>query len=170
MYRVASAKEVHGLAAVDGGEVTVARLLDLRRTLTSALAQIDAMVAARPTAPERLDRNGNLVIGNLVIDRVARRVLLEDEDIRLPRIEFELLGYMVLNRGRLVPIDELIAHIWPGPSLPLDPNGALKVHIRWLRERLADRASFRIVNLRGEGYRLDPLDGGGPLAAGAAAS
>lgn len=154
------------MAGVDGAELTMARLLDLRRTLSSALAQVDAMVTARPPARERIDRTGNLVVGNLVIDMAARRVLLDDEDVRLPRTEFELLGYMVLNMGRLVPIDELIAHIWPGPSLPLDPNGALKVHIRWLREKLANQVAFRIVNVRGVGYRLDRLNGEGPLGPG----
>lgn len=130
--------------------MTTAELLDLRRKLSMALAQVDAMVAAQPVERAPVDR-----IGNFTIDGAARRVFVGDQEIRLPRIEFELLSYLVVNVDRLVPVDELIAHIWPGPTRPLNRNGALKVHIRWLRGKLADRPPFRIVNVRGEGYRLE---------------
>lgn len=148
------------MAAVEGGETAMSELLHLRRMLSLALAQVDAMVAARPIAREPIER-----IGAVVIDRAARRVLVNDEEVRLPHIEYELLVYMLVNVGRLLPSDELIMHIWPGRNAPLNPTNALKVHIRWLREKLSDRAPFRIVNVRGEGYRLDPLDNGHSLAA-----
>lgn len=140
--------------------MTIEGLLGLRRTLSSALDQLDAMVEGWPLVRERIAPIGNLVVGNLVIDRMARQVMVEDEEIVLPRIEFELLAYLVLNMGRLVPNDELIDHIWPGPGIPVNPNNALKVHIRWLREKLVDRAPVRIVNRKGVGYRVDPLDRG----------
>lgn len=160
MSRGGLVKEVRGLAAAQTGTMTMTELLDLRRKLSSALAQVDAMVAARPVARDPVDR-----IGNFAIDGAARRVLVDDEEIRLPRIEYELLSCLVVNVGRLVTMDELITRIWPGPIVPANTNGALKVHIRWLREKLADRAPFRIVNVRGAGYRLDPVNGAAPLSA-----
>lgn len=150
------------MAAADTGSMTMAELLALRRKLSSALAQVDAIVESRPRPLEPIDRV--VRTGSLVIDGAARRVLVDDQEIRLPRIEYELLTYLAVNVGQLVTIDELIMHIWHASAAESNRNNALKVHIRWLREKLAGRAPFRIVNVRGAGYRLEPLGGAAPLS------
>lgn len=140
----------------DNGKQTMAELLALRRKLSSALAQVDAMVAAGPTA-----RGGPVDrIGNVAIDGEAHRVLVDGEELRLPRIEYELFDCLAGNVGRLVTFEELATRIWTEAKVPANPNRVLKVHIRWLRERLAGRGPLRIVNVRGAGYRLDLLDEG----------
>lgn len=50
-----------------------------------------------------------------------------------------LLAYLVLNRGRPVSREELIAAIWP-ESPPLDPSAALRTQLSHLRKALGSSA------------------------------
>jgi DNA-binding response OmpR family regulator len=99
------------------------------------------------TVPERD------AFGNFSIDRAARRVMLEGQEVRLTTREFDLLSHLLASAGRVQSRERLLQMVWgdnfSGESKTVD------VHIRWLREKFADVAPFAIVTVRGAGYRLD---------------
>ena len=88
----------------------------------------------------------------LRVDRRARRVWLEGEEIDLTPKEFGLLALLTEEPGVARTREEIIARVWDenwwGPTKTLD------VHIASLRRKLGNPAS--IVTLRGVGYRFDP--------------
>jgi hypothetical protein len=51
-------------------------------------------------------------VGNLIVDWPARRVMLREQEIRLSRLEFDVLAYLVQQAGRVVTQDELLAQVW----------------------------------------------------------
>ena len=78
-----------------------------------------------------------------------------DDYITKPFLPQELLLRTLWeNRGRIVTIDSLCAALWDGPLIGYD--NALMVHIRRLREKLADDPSHPryLLTVRGLGYRL----------------
>ncbi|HET7339190.1 MAG TPA: response regulator transcription factor [Candidatus Dormibacteraeota bacterium] len=95
-------------------------------------------------------------IGTFVLDRAARRVVLDGRDVKLTVREFDLLSHLVAHAGRVQTRDALLEHVW-GPDFGGDRK-TIDVHIRWLREKFADGAPFSIVTVRGVGYRLDRLE------------
>jgi two-component system, OmpR family, response regulator VicR len=120
---------------------------ELMARITAVLRRTRDTQERQPALPEREE------IGAFVIDRAARRVLLRGVEVRLTLREFDLLSYLVGHRGRVHTRDALIQNVW-GPDF-LGDQKTVDVHIRWLREKFANRAPFEIVTVRGIGYRLD---------------
>jgi two-component system response regulator RegX3 len=92
-------------------------------------------------------------IGEFVLDRAARRVMLDGAEVRLTAREFDLLSHFLATSGRVQTRDWLLEHVW-GYDFTGDRK-TVDVHVRWLREKFAGRAPFDIVTVRGVGYRLD---------------
>lgn len=122
-------------------------------SMRELLARINAVIrrsrgeAAEPSVPEREE------LGNFRIDRPARRVIVDGAEIRLTAREFELISYMVGHPGRVHSREALIQRVW-GVDFMGDRK-TVDVHVRWLREKFANRVPFEIVTVRGAGYRLD---------------
>jgi DNA-binding response OmpR family regulator len=95
-----------------------------------------------------------LTVGPLTLDRSRREVTVRGEPVRLTFSEFELLGQLMVEPGRLFNRQELLRAIW-GDSAYRDPR-AIDVHIRHLREKLEEHPEEPrlIITVRGAGYRL----------------
>jgi two-component system alkaline phosphatase synthesis response regulator PhoP len=95
-------------------------------------------------------------LGGLVFDRAARRVTLDDEEVKLTAREFDLLSFFLAHPGRVHSRRHLLEQVWRynyvGDAKTVD------VHVRWLRQKFAGRAPFEIVTVRGVGYRVDRAD------------
>ena len=91
-------------------------------------------------------------IGELTVDFTARRVSIGSECLSLSPKEYELLFYMVRNRGIALPRERLISEVW-GYDFYGDDR-TLDTHIKLLRKSLGDYAN-RITTLRGLGYRFE---------------
>ena len=91
-------------------------------------------------------------IGELTVDYTARRVTIADEELSLSPKEYELLFFMVRNRGIALTRERLINEVW-GYDFYGDDR-TLDTHIKLLRRSLGDYAS-RITTLRGVGYRFE---------------
>ena len=94
--------------------------------------------------------------GDVRVDLDQRRVYVRGEEVHLRRKEFELLGLLVENAGRVLTRDVLIDRVW-GTDYIGDTK-TLDVHIKRLRSRIeADPSSpVLITTVRGVGYRFDP--------------
>ena len=104
----------------------------------------------------RIATSQTVRLGSIVLDRKSYEVVFEDagRTATLPMKEFELLYELASYPGQLFTRDMLIQKIW-GYDYDGDER-TVDTHIKRLRERFADYASaFRIVTLRGLGYRLE---------------
>ena len=99
-----------------------------------------------------------LVIGDLVLDPLARTCRRGDTDIPLTTREYELLEALMRKPGQVVPKQELLEHVW-GSGFEGDPN-VVEVYVGYLRRKI-DRPFDRndIETVRGVGYRIG--DGSG---------
>ncbi|MET3291535.1 UNVERIFIED_CONTAM: two-component system OmpR family response regulator [Brevibacillus sp. OAP136] len=94
-------------------------------------------------------------LGDITLDRKSYRVVFSDgKTTTIPLKEFELLYKLGSNAGQLFTRDSLIEQLW-GIDFAGDER-TVDVHIKRLRERFsAHESSFRIVTIRGLGYRLE---------------
>ena len=105
--------------------------------------------------PERMLFRG----GEITVDTGARRAWRAGEALALAAKEFDLLVYLMRNRGMALSRDLLLERVWGG-----DFEGdtrTVDVHIRWLREKIeADPSKpIYIQTVRGIGYRFEsPTD------------
>ena len=92
------------------------------------------------------------VIGNTVLECDSLTVITEDETVILPQKEFMLLYKMASYPGRIFTRQQLMDEIW-GYGSDSDPH-TVYVHIGRLRERFRNNSDFRIVTMRGVGYKV----------------
>ena len=95
-------------------------------------------------------------IGALTVDKNSYAVSAGGTSVDIPMKEFELLFRLGGCPGKTVPRDRLIEDVW---GLDFEGNErTLDVHINRLRDRFPqDRFRFRIVTIRGLGYRLEVM-------------
>ena len=102
--------------------------------------------AAKPAAEDKL-----FTAGSLAVDVKRRAVTVDGEPVSLTYKEFELLCYLLENRGVVLSRDQILTKIWDynysGETRTVD------VHIRTLRQKLGDAGAL-IETVRGVGYRL----------------
>lgn len=92
--------------------------------------------------------------GELVIDMVARRVLLRDQEVHVTPIEFKLLTLMAKHAGKVLTHRQLLQEVW-GPEHSEEVN-YLRVFMAGLRRKLeVNSAQPRyLLTEQGIGYRL----------------
>ncbi|MBU8878096.1 response regulator transcription factor [Bacillus sp. FJAT-29790] len=103
----------------------------------------------------RISTSNVIKLGEITLDRKNYQVIYQNgETVTLPMKEFELLYKMGSYTGQLFTRNHLIETIW-GMDYEGDER-TVDVHIKRIRERFAEFDSdFRIVTIRGLGYRLE---------------
>lgn len=111
-------------------------------------ARVQALLRRAPMREER----STLVVGDLSLDRLNRRVLREDTEIRLQAREYQLLEFLMLQEERIVTRTMMLEAIW---GFHFDPGtNVVETHISRLRSKLGE-GSANIRTVRGAGYVLD---------------
>ena len=103
--------------------------------------------AASPAAA-----SDQVTIGELVVDFTARRVTLSGQALDLSPKEYDLLFYLVRNRGIALTREKLLSEVWGYDFFGDDRT--LDTHIKLLRKELGPYAEY-ITTLRGVGYRFE---------------
>jgi len=91
-------------------------------------------------------------IGGLCIDFTGRLVTIDGKNVNLTPKEYDLLFYLVKNRGIALTREKLISNVWGYDFFGDDRT--LDTHIKLLRKNLGEYSS-NIVTLRGVGYRFE---------------
>jgi two-component system alkaline phosphatase synthesis response regulator PhoP len=93
----------------------------------------------------------NLIdLGELKLDRNSYLVYLKNQEIALPRKEFELFYLLASKPGKVFTRDEIMGKVWGSEVVVGDRT--IDVHIRKLREKIGD-LYFKTV--KGIGYKFN---------------
>ena len=109
-------------------------------------------VIMRRVANKKSDGHETYSKDGLVIDFTARKVIIDGQEVVLAPKEYELLFYLVRNKGIAVSRESLLTDIWGYEFFGDDRT--LDTHIKLLRKHIGDYSSL-IVTLRGIGYRFE---------------
>ena len=93
-----------------------------------------------------------VTIDGLTVNFTARRVTVDGQELDLSPKEYDLLFYMVRNRGIALSREKLISDVWGYDFFGDDRT--LDTHIKLLRRQLGKYAD-RITTHRGVGYRFE---------------
>ena len=111
-----------------------------------------AAVLRRSGSDQKDDQRSKFFYQGLSIDFSARVVTVDGERVSLTPREYELLFYMVNNKGIALTREQLISKVWGYDFFGDDRT--LDTHIKLLRKSLGPYANL-IVTLRGVGYRFE---------------
>ncbi|MGJ5642644.1 response regulator transcription factor [Formosa sp. S-31] len=98
---------------------------------------------------EEVSNESVVEIGSLTINRDEYKIILKDEEIVLPRKEFELLSLLASKPGKVFKREEILDKVW-GNEVVVGGR-TIDVHIRKLREKIGDDC-FKTV--KGVGYKF----------------
>jgi len=141
--------------------------LTARDTVSSRLAGFSAGAddyVIKPVAVEELlarlrallRRSGRLdsevlEVGDLILDESARLIRRGDVTVELTPIEFQLLAFLMRNRGVVLSRLQIMSQVWGYEEH--DPN-LVPVHMGNLRRKLEAAGPRLIQTIRGHGYVL----------------
>jgi DNA-binding response OmpR family regulator len=99
-------------------------------------------------------RTENVTVGDLALDRLKRRVLVQSDPIALTPKEYALLEYLLLHAGQIVTRTELLEKVW---DQHFDPaSNVVDVHVSRLRDKLQRAgSSVTLATQRGSGFLLE---------------
>ena len=103
--------------------------------------------------------NPAVEVGLIKLDDGRHRVFCKGKEVEVTNREYNLLRFLMVNRGLAFSRDDLLSHVWgyeyAGETRTVD------VHIRQLRSKLEDNPSepVYIQTVRGVGYRFNDLKG-----------
>jgi len=115
------------------------------------LARIRAVIK-RSSAAENTEAREILSFEGLEIDIPGRVVKVDGSPASLTPKEYDLLFYLVRNRGIALSREKLLEEVWGYDFYGDDRTG--DAHIKMLRTSLGEYRRF-IVTLRGMGYKFD---------------
>ena len=124
-------------------------------------SELVARVKAHLTRYEQLKQSAgtsvheeSLQCGRLMVEPASHQVFLGKKEILLPNREFELLVFLMQNRGIVFSRDKLFETIWGFDAL--GDTATVAVHINRLRDKIEDDTAnpYYIETIRGAGYRF----------------
>lgn len=115
------------------------------------LARIDALLRRILPPPA----STNLTIGDLTLDTKTRTATRAGEPLELTAREFDLLLYLVENRGRTVSREMLAKDVWRETSRYTPIDNVIDVQIARLRKKIDDPYPVKLLQtVRGIGFSL----------------
>ena len=112
------------------------------------LARVRVLLRRGQPTPEKL------LVGELTLDCIRRKVTRSGDTIELAPKEFSILEYLMRNKGRPLSRTMIVEHVWD-----MDYDGLtniVDVYIRHLRSKIDDRYPTKLIHtVRGVGYMLE---------------
>lgn len=125
--------------------------------LTKPFAFSELLARLKALLRRSSDSSSELVLEDLRIDLLARRVFRGEREIVLTPKEFAMLEYLLRNKGRVLSRTQIIENVW---GYNFDPStNIVDVHIKFLREKVDKGAEKALIHtVRGTGYVLKVTD------------
>ena len=99
-------------------------------------------------------KSAEITIGNVTVSIDRREVVSDGEHVSLTFKEFELLCYLMQNKGIVLSRDKIMEHIWgfdfEGESRTVD------MHIKTLRKKLGGGSEI-VKTIRNVGYKVESI-------------
>jgi len=92
-----------------------------------------------------------------VIDDTLKKVLVVDQEIKLTPTEYNILKFLIQNKGRVYSIEQIYKNVWEEDAYGAE--NIIAVHIRHIREKIEinpkDPKYLKVI--WGIGYKIEKL-------------
>ena len=108
-----------------------------------------------PNSASQDKANNEITIKGMIINKDNHKVIVDDEEIKLTPIEFDILYLLASNPGKVFSTDEIFERVWN--EKVYEANNTVMVHIRRLRGKMKEdtRQNKIITTVWGVGYKIE---------------
>ena len=94
---------------------------------------------------------------DILLDTGTRKLYKNGKEVTMKQMEYKMLLYLLINRGRVVTKDEFLRNVWEDEYIG---EGTIPVHIRHLREKIEKdpNAPDIIKTVWGVGYIIEKTE------------
>lgn len=103
----------------------------------------------------KISNERKIVIGNVFLNYHSLTVTKEEKLIELTKKEFYLLFKLLSYPKQIFTRNQLMEEIW-GMDIESDER-TVDVHIKRIREKLSNFDEFKIIIVRGVGYKAEKM-------------
>jgi len=116
--------------------------------LAELSARIEAVIRRR-----YLQGESSLIFEDILIDTLARSASVNGQSIQLTKTEYELLLFLMINKGRVITKNAIAEHLLGRSALYLDNYDIIYAHIKNLKRKLLTMGNC-IKTVYGTGYKF----------------
>lgn len=105
--------------------------------------------------PLDIENKGVIVVRDLVIDTLSKKVTVRGEEVKVTATEYKILYLLATNLGRIFSIKEIYEKVWEEPFYKSE--NTVTVHIRRIREKIEinTKEPEYIKVVWGIGYKIE---------------
>lgn len=121
-------------------------------TVRNVIARVKSVLrrtTAHKVSNVLAEKNDHLRVDGLCLDLEFKRCVVDGEEVKLTRKEFELLAYLIKHRGKICSREQILSKVWSDEVVVLDRT--IDVNITRLRSKIGAYSSY-IVTRSGFGY------------------
>ena len=95
--------------------------------------------------------------GELIINDETKKVTVDDKEIKLTATEYNILKFLLKNKGKVYSISEIYENVWNEDSFSAE--NIIAVHIRHIREKIEinPKEPRYLKVIWGLGYKIENI-------------
>ena len=117
-------------------------------TVRNVIARVKS-VLRRTSGHKTVDKSNILAVDGLVLDLDLKTCTVDSIEVKLTKKEFELLAFLITNKGKICSRDQILANVWSDEVIVLDRT--IDVNITRIRQKIGSYGTY-IITRPGFGY------------------
>lgn len=117
-------------------------------TIRNIIARVKT-VLRRTSGQKIIDKSNTLIVDGLILDLDLKVCTVDGEEVKLTKKEFELLAFLIANRGKICSREQIMSNVWSDEVIVLDRT--IDVNITRIRQKIGAYGKF-IITRSGFGY------------------
>ena len=121
-------------------------------TIRNVVARVKSVLrrtSGNKSGNAQTEKPNILQVEGLKLDLEFKRCIVDDTEVKLAKKEFELLAYLISNRGKILSREQILSKVWKDEVVVLDRT--IDVNITRVRSKIGSYGSY-IVTRSGFGY------------------
>lgn len=117
-------------------------------TIRNVIARVKS-VLRRTSGQKIADKHNRLAVDGLILDMDLKTCSVDGNEVNLTKKEFELLAFLISNKGKICSRDQILASVWSDEVIVLDRT--IDVNITRIRQKIGEYGAC-IITRTGFGY------------------